>query len=580
MNSGSVISSSSNQGQSQGQEASQGPSAMQGQSASSFWGGNSNFNGLESNSWGIGIGTSGSSAASIWGTTNPTSLSVNSQGHNMQSGVSPAGGDTTNLMNSSPRLGWGSALPGTSSQGQGNSDRPQISMQGPQSVGSGNVMPQTIGSGSIMQASLASSAAQITGPPQVSVPVQGQTSSHISVQGSGGVSGFPKSTESAWGSSLMSTGISGGEASNAAKLEENSHAKAGVQTVDSAKSASAAWGNPNSNSNANPHTGPSWGAPTTSTPQQWGNPASAPGQPIQSRWGNGNSGASSAIGLNPPKTQPNTWAQAAGKGLEARADVSTGGQQNVPPTPGVPNEMESELRQAVENHEGWGQRNICQDTEWNIETSPKSQRKFSTESKNNVWNNNNGTAIWEANKASSAWSSSKSVPSNPPGWEGEKDGSSWSGNAPKINPREAQATNWAPVRGEQPPNTNWEKKTETGSWCGQQDESSGISTWGENESKGRWNDGSAKQNIDGTAHWGMPSNQSKPKNWNSTGGPPGGPTPGAVPPPVVKMDEPWKQKPPGWPDQGPPNQRLNEWGGPQQVRNNSMQLHTFIVEYT
>jgi len=505
--SGSVISVSSNQGQSL--DKSSGSSAIQSQSASSLWSAANSYNGMESNTWGAGLGSMPtSSAASInslgWNST-LTSLSVNNQGHNMQSITSMAGSnDLSNQMNlNNPTVAtsrmsgnWGANVPGSLPQGQGNNQggiRPQASVQIPQSLSSsiGNVQ-------TVMQGQMSSGAVQQPNGPHVSSAVsavsQGQstssTSSQQNVHTSSGFQGMSASSvfssksqaELAWGSvgagttTQMGTNASGGggDAANAGKGNGNNG-----QMLKSNESATSGWGAPPMTDNdaknssdswsGNPSSGGDWSS-SAPTNAQWGStlPTGKQGPPPQ-QWPGSTIPTTGQNPNNPPRSQPPTWAQAAGKGLDTSPSNTTTsdpsaspGNITVPPTTPV-DPVHEELQRAIESHDGWGQRPVRQDTAWDTSQAQKTQRKPSTNtdkpstsSNSNMWNNNSGTAIWESSKDNSAWNSAQGGAPSQQDMYNRGDPKSWNGPPKQTsNPNDVQGNSWG---GPPPKDKNWGNK--------------------------------------------------------------------------------------------------------------------------
>lgn len=605
--SGSVISVSSNHGQSQGQEVNtSGSSAIQGQSASSLWsGGNSSFNGVESNTWGVGLGTTPSSSAAMgWGSSNP-SLSMNNQGHNMQSINSMAGNgsDLSNSLNLTPRISAGWGAPGSLPQGQNQSqggNRPQNSVQIPQSsvtgsnVGGNNMQGAVPGSGAPSQQQNGpqmSTAVSQLGPINNPSSVQQGNSAFQSV-------GFPRSTaDSAWGSTssgaspIGANNIGSDAAANAGKGNsgnngqvksvENNVSAGGwgvlATTSDTATKTTTGWptGNPSSTSS-------DWGNPPPSS-SQWGSPVTPSSQQGAPQWPGGQ--PTSASNSNQPRSQT-TWAQAATKGLppnNPNSNTTSNQSATAGSVPSATTEKDREIMKAIESHEGWGKKPVRQDTAWDqIQTSPKTQRKFSSSStdkansnnnntnNSNMWNNNNGTAIWESNKepTSGAWNSATPSQRSGSQWDGGDNRDSWNGP-----PKQAEASGGAPWGGsaasgagntENNQSSEWGGKTETGSWPGAGDDTSGgISTWGEDNQNPGWDGSQGNSNrsgTDGTYVWGEP--QKPPQNWN---GPPN-----QNAPPMARGVRP--QSSTGWGDPGSPNMGskvddgTSHWGGINQQR--------------
>ena len=175
-----------------------------------------------------------------------------------------------------------------------------------------------------------------------------------------------------------------------------------------------------------------WGQPSGPPPQRWGETAGGAADGAASGWGSsagskpagpagpsqlsagpsagtagpsmgpggpsmGPSGPSMGPGATGPGQYPSTWAQAACKGLPQTEMKSL-----TPPCepPIILNPKEQFIAQAINSHEGWGKRPIRQDTSWEIEDSPRQQRRNSGSDDGSHWpaTNNNGTAIWEVSK--------------------------------------------------------------------------------------------------------------------------------------------------------------------------------------
>lgn len=129
----------------------------------------------------------------------------------------------------------------------------------------------------------------------------------------------------------------------------------------------------------------------------WGN------NTVHSQWGNisggGNGGSSRSSGTNGPGSNQvtpskpvNTWAQAAGKGLNTSSGSNSNsqgscviGQRESQPT-------ELDIRQAITSQEEWGQGSVNQDTAWDLPGTGESPKD-----KTATWkaSQNNGTEIWE-----------------------------------------------------------------------------------------------------------------------------------------------------------------------------------------
>ncbi|XP_059163876.1 trinucleotide repeat-containing gene 6C protein-like isoform X2 [Physella acuta] len=235
---------------------------------------------------------------------------------------------------------------------------------------------------------------------------------------------------------------------------------------------------------------------TNSDPRMWGLSSEKSGDAqweiSKTQWGNS---PLTAQGDQVPNSEL-SFAQATLKGLK------------VPPVPNTPqtavNSRQEEILRAIENHEGWGSRPIRQDTSWDVETSPKSNRKFSADSNtgaSNVWNNSNGTAIWESvrENQNSNYGGGGGTSGNT--WSGEKDQTSWAGP-----PKSAQdPSTWNVGNGTDPKafgtwgaasgagdasNKMWGQKTEVGSWGegGGVQRTTSISSWGDDGDAGGWED--------------------------------------------------------------------------------------------
>ncbi|XP_052791061.1 protein Gawky-like isoform X2 [Mya arenaria] len=520
---------------------------MQTPGASSPWGGSSSLSGLESN-WGISTSnySSGANNMNLLGYGVNSSLS-NNQGH-MQSGASSTFADN------SSRGGWGA--PGTIPPSQSTNKMPTGSI--------GN-----------MQGSLPVSGAQPNGPQS-----NQQSGSFTTSQSPGPNGGLNSQGNSAFGNNVgfqkTSTGnVSSGLAINPATSIMNSSNGSSAQNSDNL--GSAGWGATSSGADSR----------LTGT-NNWGNPTSAD-------WDQNSTSVSQNVGPNPQAAgqadpRPSSWAQAAGKGLNLQAS-------NQPaPSSMTPEEIQRQavFRMAIESHEGWGKKPIRQDTEWNVETSPKVQRKITTapvvpeqqqKGTNNMWNNNNGTAIWEANKEQ-AWGGSPNqarAPGQPPAnWPGGQKppdpsgGRQWVG-APGQAPGPDKGSWGAPPNSQQG-SGQWGGSTETGSWGGNfgggnSGASSGISTWGDNEGTAGWGDSRGSATSDGTNYWGEPQSKPSQPNWNNApvGVPPGPPAIGQnrmnkmgggwgepVGPPDSKIDDGTSLWQGGVPPQQP---RPGNWGG-------------------
>ncbi|XP_041362960.1 trinucleotide repeat-containing gene 6C protein-like isoform X2 [Gigantopelta aegis] len=529
--SGSVISSSSSHGPNH--ETNSGSCAMP--SASSSWSATSVFGGVESNTWGINnpLSTSSANVNPVgWDSLNPhssLSVSVNNKGHNMQVGTSiSAGGDnslTTMNSNASGYMSWGMGAPG-----QGN-PKPQNSMQ-----------MQTSNGKNMHGAVVPSSGAQrvdTLGSGNPTGPVNNQSSWQGSNGSFGGLSGYAKTSEGGWNNSsavMNNSGSSGKE-----KSGNNGSGDTGT----------AAWGNPEPPASGFSAT---WGAnPPSQSRSQW--------DTSKSQGADNPNGAANSQGSG-NKTDSLSWAEAAGKGL----NISHSSGSELPVTGVVaarPTKEEEFIRCAIESHDGWGARPVRQDTGWETQESPKTKRKFSTDSGGNgnggaanMWNNNNGTAIWEAVRANSgggAGGNGNGAGGGNSGWNGasggnqwEEDSNTWNDPSAKLNPNSIGT--WGGGSDNAQSNM-WGNKTETGCW----DESGPT-----RQSVQSWDDPQARRDAasvnDGTNYWREPSTSSRSSSWNSTPSTPATPmTPMA--PPMQQMPPREIQKPgatgSGWGDPNP-----------------------------
>ncbi|CAL1529889.1 unnamed protein product [Lymnaea stagnalis] len=251
-----------------------------------------------------------------------------------------------------------------------------------------------------------------------------------------------------------------------------------------------------------------WNNPTTpidtlskdignSDPRMWGLSSDKSGDSqwdiSKSQWGNPSLSATGDQGASSTEL---SFAQATLKGLK------------VPPVNSAPqtviNSKQEEILRAIENHEGWGSRPIRQDTSWDVDNSPKSHRKFSTDSNagaSNVWNNSNGTAIWEAVRENQSGNWEAAPAGNT--WNAEKEQAKWS-----FPPKPLQDPNtWTVGNGNDPKtfgtwgaaggagdasNKMWGQKTEIGSWGesggGGVQRTTSISSWGDDGDAGGWDD--------------------------------------------------------------------------------------------
>ncbi|XP_064639340.1 trinucleotide repeat-containing gene 6C protein-like isoform X3 [Lineus longissimus] len=468
--SGSVISSSSNPGQ-QGQESSQGSSAIKSQSASNGWGGTPNDTKMDANSpWGFGAANpSGNMNSTGWGGNPPTSAAVSNQGLHMQSFQNVAAGD--NALNSGLG-GWG-----MNNAAQGSNQRPQNAMQaqkpgaqfidnnGPQMAA--NKPPGAIGNPVLWQG--ISNLGTGVHKPQVNQ----DTAWNIS--DSGNASNMGKSD---------GTAIRNGTDQWGGATQQQNWGAPGAKQNNS-----KGWGQPSpvpSPNPVNPATGWNPQQPDkTSIPQQsggWGNlppPQNSTAQgPPPAQWGAQNTPMNTPMNANPAKTQPSTWAQAAGKGLVSSANTVRNPSNTA--ANNAPNERHlgnMEISRAVNAKDGWGQRPVKQDLSWESEVSPRTKRREIESANSNVWNTqvNNGTAIWENQKQAMPnavvqppqpppqqqnWNSESRVSTSSSGSGGWGDNNDYaSSNTWNGPPPQESSNNWGapppPQQQPQPDKNNW-----------------------------------------------------------------------------------------------------------------------------
>ena len=589
--SGSVISSSSNPGQSQLMgDSGQGSSAIQAPSASSVWGASlsedSNKTMVSKSSWGQAQTkmTSGG-----WGLPSPTTgaesgISMNNQESNMQRGQNSVA--DTNIQSNESSLGWVLGAPQ-----QGSRDLP-ISTGAPGITRSGG-FTSTSGGNNPMQWTNLNFTNTLTGLDKAANQDSmswDSVAKESSVIGSGlnnssGASGANVSKNSAyssqwgnnlpdnsgWGQPQPNSNVSSGWGSPSASpnpnagtegwgqpSQTNSNAGSGwnsqqpevpqaqqQQPTSQPQTSSVNWDQASGSSGSSgagwnegsqpPSTATDWGQQSqSSSTSSWGQlDMSKPQNPGAAAWGQsdtnrsqsqwGPSGASQWGNSNQPTANPNsqqtaqqpsqqhphgawgsgnpftnttsnsatrvtqsvppTWAQAALKGLPP----------NNPPKPDIPGNQGASgaasfnnqpvsskdefIAQAINDNEGWGKRPVCQDTAWDLEESPKPQRKVSTSSSDsanneNQWTHpNNGTSIWEGNKDSgtSNWGKPhpQPQPANSLDWVSDNDGKEWQGppgsqqhmNQSQPPPNAGwgappQAAGGMPPQGA-PPNSNW-----------------------------------------------------------------------------------------------------------------------------
>ena len=530
----------------------------QGQNASSLWGGSSNLNGLDSN-WG-GLGNQNSAGANFGlglGTTN--SLSSNS-GHNMQSGASSSFGESLNTMSTNALLG--------------NSSRMNFGAPGTLAPGHSAMKPSA--SGGNMQGSLSASGAQTNGPQSNQSGLSGASSQ---------LAGLPASSQgnSAFGGSMgfQKTPIGSGSGPGMAP-------GAGSNAQNSDNLSASGWGMPSSSTNNSTLTGTSSWLGNPSSSADWDQQSTNMSQSQQQITQSSNPQFRTANPGQPPATdnqRPSSWAQAAGKGLNLHSNNPAAGAAGNVKSP-AELQREAEIRKAIESHDGWGKKPIRQDTEWSIEASPKVQNKFSTQSvvpdqpqqqkaTNNMWNNNNGTAIWEANKDAAPWNNNavtRPVPGQTPAnWSGPPQnmpnpaGNQWAGGPSGQNQiSDKTIGSWGTTPdGGQPSGSNWSSSTEVGSWGGNTQSSQnstasgGITTWGEDGGSG-WGEGQSRAvGGNGTAYWGDPPGSSGTQHQQQWGM-----GPGQSQPTAIGQRKPETKPPSGWGEiSGPPDSKIDDGTG-------------------
>lgn len=551
----------------------------QGQNASSLWGGNSNLSGLESN-WGSLSNQNSTGANFGLGLGSSTSLS-NNTGHNMQSGASSSFGESLNtistnaVLGNSSRMNFGapgtlppghSAIKASSSVGnmQGSSSASGAQPNGPQSNQSG----------------LLGASSQITG-----MPVSSQGSSAF-----GGNMGFQKISSSSGPAVNPGTSIS----SNAQNSDNLNSGWGMSSSNNSTLPGTSGWpGNPNSGSD--------WDQQSTNMSQSQ---QQIP-QTSSTQFRNANPTGQPTATDN---QRPSSWAQAAGKGLNLNSNNSAVGAAGNVKSP-AEMQREAEIRKAIESHDGWGKKPVRQDTQWSIESSPKVQNKFSNQSvvpeqpqqqkgTNNMWNNNNGTAIWEANKENVPWNNNAVARPGPgpnaPSWSGPPQnppnttGNSWV-TGPPGQPQISDKTigSWGPQEGGQSAGSNWSSSTEIGSWGSTQSPqnstaSGGISTWGEQEGTSGWSEGQGRAGGgNGTAYWGEPPSSSaqQQQQWGNAvmGAVPNQPTAiGQRTKPPDDWNKPGGRSQSGWGEPGGPQDSKVDDGTGLWASNNQPQVRLFI----
>ncbi|KAK3767989.1 hypothetical protein RRG08_016885 [Elysia crispata] len=456
---------------------------------------------------------------------------------------------TTSTIQSSSSSPWSASLPGMDSNPWGNSGSPA-----PSSIGS-------IGWSS--------------NPPSLSLSTsQGHGTTGTSIIGNSSAFSTANSSPSAWPTSMsgslattMPPNLSGSlPTGNLSSQWQGSTILGNIG--DFTKTSDSNWNSPAPSINDNNKENSA-----TSDPRMWGLSSDKTGD---SQWGTNVLAPGSESGGNGSEL---SFAQATLKGLKLPPASAA-------PQPALTSRQEEFLR-AIENHEGWGSRPIRQDTSWDVETSPKSHRKFSNDnaSASNVWTNTNGTAIWEAVRESQSnnWGGNAGGASS---WVGEKDQPNWTAGS-----KSAQDTaSWNPGNdpktygtwggpggaGDASASKMWGQKTEIGSWgeTGGVQRSTSITSWGDDGDSNSWDDQQRRitggmagmQNLvvppspgigtptgmptsmmtQGMNMPGMPTDTppwtEKQQSWN-----PGS----AVQMSRPKMDEPWNKPPPtrtGWGD--------------------------------
>lgn len=565
--SGSVISSSSNPGQSGLGDSLNTAQGNQSQ-ASSLWG--SSFGTAESdklnsgNTWGISPNTSLGSG--VWGGALPTTTS----GGNMQTqSTSGSGENSSNSLTGSSGWGVRNGMQDNCVQGSGQS-----------STWQGINLPSGLDLPSNPSASPAdltswgsSSSTSVITSSSISSPLDSKGASAIPStiwNGDGASTGWgssePAKGDSGWGSPnsgipLANAGTEAWGQPDPSKPpnvssgwgQPSQSASTGWGQSDQQKSAGSGWGDIGNNTNKSsagssgwcqpdpkstptPSTsavGAGWGqqtsgstkvSPPTSVSstsptwgssqgagktQQWGNAGGTSAQwqqqPPQSS-ANPNSNTGAAAGWNSaastvnqaprpigsqsqsqqpaqtttvtqvtspptPAAQPSSWAEAAGRGLPPAPPQS----QQAFRSRASRDEM---ISRAVNSSEGWGKTPVRQDTNWDMEDSPKLQRKPLPTANNpnanqdaaNTWNQpNDGTAIWERTKEPSAAKPGWEEPSQPQQlgpkssthwgnpdadggtWEGPPDSTNtWQGHGSRANqqPPSSMTNQWGQ---QQPP---------------------------------------------------------------------------------------------------------------------------------
>lgn len=481
----------------------------------------------------------------------------------MQTGASFPGSDS-NLINSSTSnpmapLGWGSTVtPPT----QGGNPRPQNSVQMPGNGSGGgrlpaaNMPPPPAANGAQLHNNGATTQQQATllGSMPNPMPWQGTPAAASSSMAPGGVTVMQKGQEggggSRWSNTMMpppTAPVPTSMATNNPRSLGNNDlggSKEGSNTASAGNSQdpSLGWGGAASNASSKSPLGSSWGnpvgapAPTSQwgeqqqkTSPQWGEPPKSAGQQwatqqppppsgqSQDQWGGMNPATVDSDSANTPKSQPSTWAQAAGKGLVTKSSP-TGENPNEDAMPPIVDEYD----RVINSNEGWGQRPVRQDTAWDTPESPQTKRKLNEKGTNSWNNNNNGTAIWEGSKDSAPpvvnWNNSHGNPASSQ-WDGGEDkiaSNNW-GVAPTQKPPQQIGVNSSAMVGGDQPN-NW-------GGGGLSDPRSSGSTWASGQSRpppqppqsmGNKTESSAwAANIPPprTASWGEPPIEAAPSSW-------------------------------------------------------------------
>ncbi|CAM1318662.1 Uncharacterised protein g6992 [Pycnogonum litorale] len=295
----------------------------------------------------------------------------------------------------------------------------------------------------------------------------------------------------------------------------------GGESALASHNSNTGWGSSGSGSGAS-----SWGTNSTSTASnQWGShnrshhPGSNPGN-VSTVGSDHTEGTSS-------KPQ-NTWAQAAGKGLNLSNNNNTSGSQNQG-TQGTnigasgninkfTTSEDDEIRQAASSQEGWGQ-GVNQDTAWDVPSSPEPRTKDNNPS---VWRASvsNGTEIWESNLRNGGRSIAPPQPPQQP----------W-GRNPTTNiggtwgEEEDTSNMWTGVPGNGGSHNQW------GSPTGNAAAAAAVAANANNYWGGQSQNGPQPQQVDKSKQWGPVAPQGN------------GPPPNSGPPPHQGPAQPWVDQP-------------------------------------